>query len=70
MVVGIEGSWLDVIVTCSLPHCWLAVLQVPGSINQHLRSYQREGVQFLFSRYAAGEVGLQIYAVHRHPFKF
>ena len=44
------------------PGCWLSVLQVPGSINQHLRSYQREGVQFLFSRYAAGERELEIYA--------
>lgn len=30
------------------------VVQVPGSINQHLRSYQKQGVQFLFNRYAAG----------------
>ena len=49
-----------------LPACLAAVppLQVPGSINQHLRSYQREGVQFLFSRYAAGAAWLQ--SMHMH----
>jgi hypothetical protein len=33
-------------------------LRVPGTINRHLRPYQREGVQFLFGRYAAGKGGV------------
>jgi len=33
-------------------------LQVPGSLNQHLRPYQREGVEFLFKQYAEGRGGV------------
>lgn len=33
------------------------VLQVPASINRYLRSYQREGVRFLFRQYARGTGG-------------
>ncbi|KAF6750783.1 P-loop containing nucleoside triphosphate hydrolase protein [Ephemerocybe angulata] len=33
-------------------------VQVPASINTYLRGYQREGVQFLYNRYAANEGGL------------
>lgn len=36
----------------------LLLLQVPGSINRHLRSYQREGVQFLFQMYCKGRGGV------------
>jgi SNF2 family DNA or RNA helicase len=36
----------------------LVNLQVPGSIAQHLRSYQVAGVQFLFGLYAAGHGGV------------
>ena len=33
-------------------------LQAPGSINSHLRSYQRAGVKFLFRQYAQGQGGI------------
>jgi hypothetical protein len=33
-------------------------VQVPGSINKHLRPYQREGVEFLFTKYADGTGGV------------
>lgn len=35
-----------------------AAPQVPASINQYLRDYQREGVLFLFQQYAAGLGGV------------
>ena len=33
-------------------------LQVPASINRFLRSYQREGVKFLFRQYARDKGGV------------
>ena len=33
-------------------------LQVPASINRFLRSYQREGVKFLFRQYAKDKGGI------------
>ena len=33
-------------------------LQVPASINRFLRSYQREGVKFLFRQYARNKGGI------------
>ncbi len=33
-------------------------LRVPGSINRHLRPYQRDGVDFLFQKYARNTGGI------------
>lgn len=30
-------------------------LQVPAPLNQYLRDYQREGIQFLYDHYKEGE---------------
>lgn len=30
-------------------------LQVPAPLNQYLRDYQREGIQFLYDHYREGE---------------
>ena len=31
------------------------VFQIPATINQYLRDYQREGAQFMYNRYSEGE---------------
>ena len=33
-------------------------LQVPASLNKHLRSYQRDGIRFLFRQYAQNKGGI------------
>ena len=32
-----------------------ATVQIPATINQYLRDYQREGAQFMYNRYREGE---------------
>eukprot|EP00873_Tetraselmis_striata_P001539 jgi/Tetstr1/421803/TSEL_012706.t1 len=41
----------------ALNHNGVAV-QVPGALNRHLRPYQRDGVVFLFKKYAEGKGGV------------
>ena len=33
-------------------------MQVPATMNQYLRDYQQEGVQFLYSRYSSNAGGV------------
>ena len=34
------------------------MLQIPATINQYLRDYQREGVQFMYARFIRGAGGI------------
>lgn len=52
-------SFRVMVCTSTVAHCssktLLIDLQVPAPLNQYLRDYQREGIQFLYDHYKEGE---------------